>query len=378
MPIKNLSENSRMPRLGKIHLGYKHPERGYPIKTDYFVLPADNPYFKELVEQFGEKPKELRILIASEDEELWCEQYYKAYDMTRGLVCKGDGETAMRMLDIKTGYLPNKDTGTVTMKDITCAGKDFPEYKAKKCGETMNLRFMLPEVPGLGVWQIDTGSINSILNINSNTKLIKSAFKRISMIPLSLTLEPIEVNNPETKKKQTVFVLNLRSRVTLAQLAAAAREQSKTLLLSAPNWDEVMDKQAETDIEELFGDGEKPKVIDVTPVKENPESKKAFDELQSANPAAQKTTQTDDERAAAVLANADKVIAESKQSKPADVKASPETLKSLEEIREAKVITKGGLLTEAHNRFKYTSTPEMLSKITEVQAQELIKWCQSK
>jgi hypothetical protein len=289
MPIKNLSENSRMPRLGKIHLGYKHPEKGYPIKTDYFVLPADHPDYKLLVEKFGDKPKELRILIPGEDEELWCEQYYKAYDMTRGLICKGDGETAMRMLDIKTGYLPNKDTGTVTMKEITCAGKECPEYKAKKCGETMNLRFMLPEVPGLGVWQIDTGSINSILNINSNAKLIKSAFKRVSMIPLSLTLEPIEVNNPETKKKQTVFVLNLRSRVTLSQLAAAAREQSKTLLLSAPNWDEVMDKQAEADIEELYGDGEqKQKIIDSTPqpVVENPESKAAFDDLKSANPAA--------------------------------------------------------------------------------------------
>jgi hypothetical protein len=140
------------------------------------------------------------------------------------------------------------------MKEWTCAGKECPEYKAKKCGEVMNLRFILPEVPGLGVWQIDTGSINSILNINSCAKIIKSAFGRISMVPLSLTLEPIDVNNPETGKKQKVFVLNLRSQVTMAQLADSAREQAKTFLLEAPDWDAVMEQKAETDIETLWGD----------------------------------------------------------------------------------------------------------------------------
>ena len=284
MPIKGLSENVRMPRLGKIHLGYRHPEKGYPVKTDYFVLPSDHPDYKLLVAAFGDKPKELRILIPSEDEELWCEQYYKAYDMTRGLICKGDGENATRMCDVKTGYLPSKTTETVTMKEITCAGKDCPEYQAKKCGETMNVRFMLPEVPGLGVWQIDTGSINSILNINSNTKLIKSAFKRISNIPLSLTLEPIEVNNPETKKKQTVFVLNLRSRVTLAQLAENARQQSKTLQLQAPDWDVVMEQKAADDIETLFSDGEPKAAGEKVVIEQKPEtSDEAFDKLESAN-----------------------------------------------------------------------------------------------
>ncbi len=252
MPIKELSENVRMPRIGKFHLGIKDPVKGYPIKTDYFVIPADHSDYKKIVELFGEKPKELRILIPVEDEEQWAPQYYKSYNQTYGLVCKGDGESALRMVDIKTGELPDKETKTVTMKDVECTGKECLLYKAKKCGETMNLRFILPEVPGLGVWQIDTGSINSILNINSCARLIKKSFGRISMVPLKLTLEPIQANNPENGKKQTVYVLNLRTSVTMAQLADAAREQAKTFLLAAPDLEATFDAEVEDNIAELW------------------------------------------------------------------------------------------------------------------------------
>jgi len=254
MPIDNLSEVVRMPRLGKFHLGIKDPVKGYPIKTDYFVIPKDHQDYAKIVKLFGEKPKELRVLIPSEDIEEWAPQYYKAYNMTYGLVCKGDGKTAMRMVDIKTKELPNKATGTTTMIDLDCKGKECPFYKDKKCGETMNLHIVLPDVPGLGVWQIDTGSINSILNINSCAKLIKIAFGRISNIPLKLTLEPISVNNPENGKKQTVYVLNLRSDVTLAQLAEAARLQSKTFMLEAPDMAAAWDAQVEK--AELLWDSE--------------------------------------------------------------------------------------------------------------------------
>lgn len=246
MPIKNLTETVRIPRLGKIHLGVRHPEKGYPMKTDYFVLPKDHSDYKKLVALFGEKPKELRILIPVEDEEQWATQYYKAYNLTQGLICKGDGDNAMRMVDIKTNQLPNKATETVSLVDMECVGKDCPEYKLKKCHEVMNLKFIIPEVPGLGVWQIDTGSINSILNINSCARIIKKAFGRISMVPLKLTLEPIDVNNPEDGRKQKVYVMNLRTDITMAQLADAAREQSKQFMLEGPDMEAILEEDAES------------------------------------------------------------------------------------------------------------------------------------
>jgi len=260
-PIKDLSDSVRLPRLGKFHLGIRHPEKGYPMKTEYFVLPQDHPDYEKLVEAFGDKPKELRILIPVEDEEQWASQYYKAYNLTYGLVCKGDGEMGMRMCDVDTGALPNKDTKTCELREWACNGRDCTDYKEKKCSEVMNVRFILPEIPGLGIWQIDTGSKNSILNINSCAKIIRKAFGRISMIPLKLTFEPIEVNNPDTGKKHKVYVLNLRTDVTMEQLAEAAREQSHRFLIEGPDLEAVYEEQVKKDIE-LWGEEDKSKPID--------------------------------------------------------------------------------------------------------------------
>lgn len=288
MPIKDLSENVRMPRIGKIHLGIKHPEKGYPMKTDYFVFPKEHSDYKKLVELFGEKPKELRVLIPTENEEDWAPQYYKSYNQTYGLVCAGDGELAKRNIDTATGNLPDKNTKTVRMIEVECKGKDCPIYQSKKCGEVMNLRFMIPEIPGLGVWQIDTGSINSILNINSCARLIKKAFGRISMIPLKLTFEPCQVNNPEDGKKQTVYVMHLRTDVTMAQLADAAREQSKQFLLEPPDLEAAYDAKVDKDIEELWGDG-KPEPVKVIEAKHEPEVKQQVPEpAQEQAPAQEK------------------------------------------------------------------------------------------
>uniref|UniRef100_A0A6M3J2M9 Uncharacterized protein n=1 Tax=viral metagenome TaxID=1070528 RepID=A0A6M3J2M9_9ZZZZ len=267
MPIKNLSETVRLPRLGKIHLGTKHPEKGYPMKADHFIFPEDHADYGKLVELFGKTPKKLSVFIPVEDEDTWASQYYKSYNLTFGLVCKGDGELATRMQDVKTGELPTANkAGTVALQEIPCKGTECPEYLAKKCHEVMNLRFILPEIPGLGVWQIDTGSKNSILNINSCAKIIKRAFGRISMIPLSLTFEPMQVNNPDTGKKQTVYVLNLRTDVTMAKLAEAARESLSTLQLKAPDLEEAFQLEVEKDIEVLWPDDRIAKVDTATGV----------------------------------------------------------------------------------------------------------------
>jgi len=290
MPIKNLSETVRLPRLGKIRLGTRHPEKGYPMKADHFVFPKDHSAYTKLVELYGETPKELKILIPVEDEEQWASQFYKAYNQTYGLVCKGDGETAMRMVDVNTNELPVAGkAGTVQLQEFPCLGKDCPDYKAKKCYEVMNFRFILPEVPGLGVWQIDTGSKNSILNINSCASIIKRAFGRISMIPLKLTLEPTQVNNPEDGKKQTVYVLNLRSDVTLAQLANAAREQSKMFMLEAPSLENTFDVEVEKDVEELWGDQQQvisppPEEITKQPDTPEPKSSPVIEETDATAP----------------------------------------------------------------------------------------------
>ena len=237
MPIKGLSEQRRLPRLGKIHLGHKVPNKSgdgeHPEATDFFVLPP------ELESIFGKKVTSLPIMIPIEDDEYWCNQYYKRYSKTRGLVCRGDGEKCRRMLDAKTGAIADRTTKEIVWKEgMLCDGVNCPDYQSKACKETMNLQFIMPDVPGLGVWQIDTSSINSIRNINSAAAMVRAVYKRLVFIPLSLTLEPVEVVNPDDGKKKTVRVLNFRVRGTMRELMVDATKPYTELLLPAPTENE--------------------------------------------------------------------------------------------------------------------------------------------
>jgi len=249
MPIKGISDSHRLPRLGKIHLGIKvektDPQTGKPVKnkngevitypraTDYFVCPP------EVREVYGDQPQRLDILIPVEDEEVWAQQYYRQYSRTRGLVCKGTGESCWRMVDRQTGAIADRNSKEVVWRqDLPCSGRECPDYQAERCQETMNLQFLLPKVPGLGVYQVDTGSINSIRNINDNAAMLRAVFERVSWLPLTLTLEPKEVVNPQDGKKKTVRVLNLRQDRGLLEVLEASKQPRALMLLPAPAEDQ--------------------------------------------------------------------------------------------------------------------------------------------
>jgi len=238
-----------MPRIGKFHLGIKVKGRGgveHPKAVDYFVYPQEDApggeLLDELTKAFGGKPKELRIIFPLEDEESIASQYYRCYTRSRGLVCRGDGEISMRVVDAKTGDLPSKDTTDTTLREMTCAGRECPNYVSGQCREVMNLQFMLPEISGMGVWQIDTSSINSIRNINSCLEMIRAIYSRVAMVPLILTLEKMEVTPPGGTKKN-VHVLNIRSTDTMIEAAIKAQKPPLELISGPPDI-----AQAEADI----------------------------------------------------------------------------------------------------------------------------------
>ena len=231
MPIKGITDRERgLPRIGKIHLGVKDEKKGYPKATKYFVFPADHPQFQDLVDTFGEEPTVLRVVFPINEEERIASQFYRCYSRTRGLICKGDGETCRRLVDTQTGALADADSKNVEWKEMLCAGRECADYGVK-CKEVMNLQFMLPEIPGLGIWQIDTGSYNSIMNINAGFDMIRAIYGRIAMVPLLLSLEPREVT-PEGAKKKTVRVLHIRSADNLQDAARRAMMEPMKLIAS--------------------------------------------------------------------------------------------------------------------------------------------------
>ncbi len=93
------------------------------------------------------------------------------------------------------------------------------------------------------MWQIDSGSINSILNINSSLEFLKRVYGRVSMIPLVLALVEQTVINPDDQKKKTVRVLQLTAKFTMMQLAAAAGRIAGQFLIPAPSTTEAPDDQ---------------------------------------------------------------------------------------------------------------------------------------
>lgn len=211
MPIKGISEKVLLPRLGKIRLGVKAEgkESTYPKAVDYFVCPV------EVQRIFGEKPKELKIMFPTEDPGQWSSQFYRAYSSSRGLVCKGDGEKAIAMVDRESGEVVQRETKATALQEMACSPDVCEAFRKKQCRPVMNLQFLLPEVPGLGIWQLDTSSFHSIRNINSSVALIKGLLGRISMVSLQLRVVPLEVA-PDGKKKN-VYVLELVAPYTLSQ-----------------------------------------------------------------------------------------------------------------------------------------------------------------
>lgn len=243
-PIKDVSDIRRLPRLGKIRLGIKVEPEGknpYPRATDYFVVP------EEIKEYVGEKPKALSIMFPVDNPELFAPQFLKCYSLTQGLICRGDGIKAVRKVDVDTGDIASHVTKEWVFREISCGPETCPQATGDpefgirpQCRRVMNLLFLLPDVPGLGVWQLDTSSFYSIVNVNSCLDVIRGLCGRLYGIPLTLSLEPRAVSPPGIKTK-TVHVLHIRSDLKLADLQKIAIQPAARALLPAVAEEEAPD-----------------------------------------------------------------------------------------------------------------------------------------
>jgi hypothetical protein len=262
MPIRGLTEQKRLPRLLKLHLGEPPTEgRNHPVKTDHFVIHDDEPLAELFHEVYGPEPKELRIIFppASEpgktEAECCANQYYYAFGSGTGRVCKGDGYKAEALLDADkmkaTGgevqlacWATSKSTH-VEWRTIDCPGAGYegkppcPMFETKRCKRLMMLQFFLDGLPPDGICQIDTSSVNSIRNINDALNMVeKLTGGRISLIPMKLRVVPKDVAHDG--KKVRVYVLQLQAERRMVELIDAIDKPRAQFLLPAPD-DETPD-----------------------------------------------------------------------------------------------------------------------------------------
>jgi len=126
---------------------------------------------------------------------------------------------------------------------MTCDYEACPEYGAR-CRRVMTLMFMMPDVPGLGVWQINTSSFYSIREVNTTLGIIRNMTRqkdypngRISWIPLTLVLGPLTVSPPGTGQK-TVYIMHIDTDFKLADIIKKALLPPSRAIVPAPEVEE--------------------------------------------------------------------------------------------------------------------------------------------
>lgn len=282
MPIKGLSEVRRLPRQGKIRLGIKKiSDKGkeYPAEVDYFILDPSSPIesereklLSEFAALYGDQPKSIKIMFPVASPEVYFPQFYKRYGSSTALKCKGDGQTAVCATEEFTKDLKVIGRDDLGLPKVECKGKDCPYYKGKECTEVGTLQVLLPELPGAGVWQITTGSYNSIVNLNSCIDYIKAACGRAHMIPLTLERREQETQHTDAKgtHKGKHYTLHIDMAFKLIDLQKYALiDPTKILLeLPAPDVDKadiVYEENATIEAHALTtGNGKEALVADIT------------------------------------------------------------------------------------------------------------------
>lgn len=242
MPIKQLSNQRRLPRAGIIRLGLRvkteknckcgGKNKGClaclgtgtihrPKETDYFVCP------EKVKEVYGPEPKKLKILIPVEDEEVFFRQFYYSYG--KGfLLCKGDGEDAVYW---------DFDKGDYQNKECPCE-----KLEAGKCSQTGILQFILPDVEeAAGVWQITTHSRNSIIDINSGIDYIRGIAGRIAFVPLWLIRDEIQTQKMDGKApiKGKHWTMKFSMDISLRELQEAGQIPPERFFLPIPDESQV-------------------------------------------------------------------------------------------------------------------------------------------
>lgn len=205
-----ISSIRRLTWKGKIRLGiqvptiardkegkYKKDQNGNPIqRRDKFgeleFHPQDVPFFvcpKEVKEMFNsEEPIELDIAfpLSGLDENGLPDigglfpQAYKYYGRSRGLKCVGDGETAMKA----------NEKGI--FERIECPCDKFGQKDG--CSKRASLFFFIPKITLGAIYVIDSGSYNTMVDVQSGIYLalellkdpITSEYNSITMLPFKL------------------------------------------------------------------------------------------------------------------------------------------------------------------------------------------------
>lgn len=188
--IKTKTTPQSLPIIGKLAIGEKHPEKGYPMALDYFRPKASPDYCAMFYQRYGEKPNSLTVVFPSDDINSVCPQFYELRDKAGKRVATGDGIT-FQVATLQTDK---------TVKDVEVTPDDPGKWRAEqaaKCGgvwkEVLVLRVMLPNFPVFGAWELRTsGDDSSIPQIIASIDAVIQSAGRLRLIPFDLSVKKVK------------------------------------------------------------------------------------------------------------------------------------------------------------------------------------------
>lgn len=198
----------RFPRVGKIRLGEQVPTKSgaslRPSKLDYFRVEAEESGVTSAEsaasfhEVYGEQPRTLRCVLPGPTPESVFEGAFRLY-----------GQSKLKRLCDGTTCDERTATGGWTEHPCICNARAYPGDHKDRCKLTWSLQVLLPDVQGVGVWQIDTGSEISVRRVSAWLRMMHTLQGDLSLTEFHLDL--VETKVAPEGKATSVYVLQPRT-----------------------------------------------------------------------------------------------------------------------------------------------------------------------
>jgi hypothetical protein len=196
--------------LGRLRTGYTTGEKSRPVRSDTWILTSHSEhYMRAAAEEFGGTCRE----VAADRQR---RRRSGASSPTRpidAIMPPGDPLSQTNELWSGGGCQRRCDGVTEQLSDSPCLclaqhGEQWHEQpKGKVCAATTRLNVILPDMPDVGIYRVETHSFYAANEIAATVDLIRNATGGHAAVPIRLRIEQRQrVANGQTKKFPVVVV----------------------------------------------------------------------------------------------------------------------------------------------------------------------------
>lgn len=190
---KTENSASTLPEVGKIKIGKKDEQRGFPMSLDYFK--PTGSYSNEFMNIYGDKPRKLTVAFISDDLNEVCNERYECWDKGKRHGW-GDGNNFTVWDAGQKAYVEN-------------VPKEDARIKALKWDMMLTLRFVLLDMKGImGYWTFSTkAKQTTIPSVVKAFDYVRERANTIVGFPFNLIVEKKTGYSPGDPKSYPVVSL---------------------------------------------------------------------------------------------------------------------------------------------------------------------------